>query len=527
MNSLAAYVNSIDGIYVGSDAGVYYRDASMTDWEMFSNGLPVDASVNEIEIYHNPDNPADDVIRAGTYGRGLWSSPVWHGQPVADFEADETTVPMGCEVNFTDLSLGVPTSWEWTFEGGTPSTSTARNPEGIVFDEEGEFAVTLTVSNEEGTDSKTIEDYITASAAALPNVAFMANDSAVCSGTVVTFTDMSTNCPSGWEWSFEPPTAFFVNGTNMNSQSPQVAFGDNTSYTVSLAVTNGAGSNTLTKDDYIHIGGMQLPFADDFEMGSLAAMSWSVENPDFNKTWGMATVGGNSPGDQAAFMNLFEYLVPPGPRDRLISPPLTFEGFDEVYLSFQHAYAKQHPTVTDSLIVKISDDCGESWTRIFEGGEDNTGSFATHEPMTDPFTPAMAEDWCGNGWGAPCNVINISQWAGKDNVRIMFETYSYFGNNLYIDNVLVGPMTAVGENEAHEEVRIYPNPTSGMVNILLPEQKMGFSVSIYSSQGAELITFDERQGGTLTADLGRYGRGIYFIRILQSGKTSVSKVVLE
>ncbi|OQX74089.1 MAG: hypothetical protein B6D61_11890, partial [Bacteroidetes bacterium 4484_249] len=72
MNSLAYYKNSIEGIYVASDAGVYYRDASLDDWVMYSTGLPVDASVNEVEIYHNPDNPEEDVIRAGTYGRGLW-----------------------------------------------------------------------------------------------------------------------------------------------------------------------------------------------------------------------------------------------------------------------------------------------------------------------------------------------------------------------------------------------------------------------------------------------------------------------
>ncbi len=527
MNSLAAYINSIDGIYVGSDAGVYYRDASMSDWQMFSDGLPVDASINEIEIYHNPDDPEEDVIRAGTYGRGLWSSPVWHGQPVADFETDETTVPTGCELSFRDLSLGVPTSWEWTFEGGTPATSSARNPEGIIFEEEGVYSVTLTVSNSEGSDTKTMSDYITVSATALPEVIFMASDSAVCTGTVVTLTDMSSNCPVEWEWSFEPSTAIFVNGTNMHSQSPQLAFNDNTTYSVTLTVSNNAGSSTLTKEDYISIGGIPLPFADDFESGSLAAMSWTVENPDYKKTWGMATVGGNGPGDQAAFMNFFEYLVPPGPRDRLISPPLKLEGYDEVYLSFQHAYAKQHPTVTDSLIVKISDDCGESWTRIFEGGEDNNGSFATHELMTDPFVPAVAEDWCGAGWGASCTVINISQWAGKENVRIMFETYNYFGNNLYIDNVLVGPMTAIDEGAADDEVRIFPNPTTGIVNVLLPVQTQSCSVSVYNSQGVELLAYHEVRGGTLTADLGRFGKGIYFIRIIQSGKDSVRKVILE
>ena len=171
-NSLAAYRNSIDGIYVGADAGVYYRDASMDDWVMFSNGLPVDASVNEIEIYHNPENPAEDLIRAGTYGRGLWSSPMWQDQPTANFEVDQNTVPVGCAINFVDLSEGVPTSWQWTFTGANPATSNEKNPEGIYCLSPGTYDVSLTVSNSEGTDTYTVTGYIEVTEASVPNVMF-------------------------------------------------------------------------------------------------------------------------------------------------------------------------------------------------------------------------------------------------------------------------------------------------------------------------------------------------------------------
>jgi PKD repeat protein len=33
--------------------------------------------------------------------------------------------------NFTDKSLFAPTSWSWTFQGGTPSTSSVKNPTSI------------------------------------------------------------------------------------------------------------------------------------------------------------------------------------------------------------------------------------------------------------------------------------------------------------------------------------------------------------------------------------------------------------
>jgi len=80
--------------------------------------------------------------------------------PVADFVADQTNVPMGTTVNFTDLSTAMPTSWSWSFPGGTPATSTAQNPS-IVYNTLGTYNVSVTVTNASGTDSETKTGYIT------------------------------------------------------------------------------------------------------------------------------------------------------------------------------------------------------------------------------------------------------------------------------------------------------------------------------------------------------------------------------
>jgi PKD repeat protein len=79
--------------------------------------------------------------------------------PVADFEGTPTTVIVGNSVVFTDLSSNDPTSWSWSFPGGTPSSSSLQNPV-VVYDTEGTYSVTLTVQNNEGSDSYTASDYI-------------------------------------------------------------------------------------------------------------------------------------------------------------------------------------------------------------------------------------------------------------------------------------------------------------------------------------------------------------------------------
>jgi photosystem II stability/assembly factor-like uncharacterized protein len=63
----------LDGLYLGMNYGIYYTDNNLNEWLPFSNHLP-NVIVNELEI-----NYADGRIYAGTYGRGLWSSPLFEG----------------------------------------------------------------------------------------------------------------------------------------------------------------------------------------------------------------------------------------------------------------------------------------------------------------------------------------------------------------------------------------------------------------------------------------------------------------
>lgn len=66
----------------------------------------------------------------------------------ADFFADKILIRPGDSVNFTDNSYGDAVSWNWTFEGACPATSSLENPADIVYSDTGSFSVSLTVYNE-------------------------------------------------------------------------------------------------------------------------------------------------------------------------------------------------------------------------------------------------------------------------------------------------------------------------------------------------------------------------------------------
>ncbi|MBT8326220.1 MAG: PKD domain-containing protein, partial [Bacteroidia bacterium] len=70
----------------------------------------------------------------------------------AAFSSDITEVKEGNEVSFTDQSIGDPTTWTWTFEGGTPATSSEQNPT-VSYNKTGTYSVSLIASNATYTDS--------------------------------------------------------------------------------------------------------------------------------------------------------------------------------------------------------------------------------------------------------------------------------------------------------------------------------------------------------------------------------------
>jgi PKD repeat protein len=102
--------------------------------------------------------------------------------PTANFTSGNTNPCEGQPTTFTDLSTGPPSSWEWSFPGATPSTSTVQNPTGIVYNTAGTYDVTLKVTNLIGTNTIVKTGYITVKPSP---AAPAASSAAVCFGQPV------------------------------------------------------------------------------------------------------------------------------------------------------------------------------------------------------------------------------------------------------------------------------------------------------------------------------------------------------
>ena len=83
--------------------------------------------------------------------------------PVADFSVNDSTLSLGGSAYFTDHSSNSPTSWTWTFQGGTPSSSSEQNPQNIIYYTSGSYDVSLIVTNADGADTLIKTQYINVS----------------------------------------------------------------------------------------------------------------------------------------------------------------------------------------------------------------------------------------------------------------------------------------------------------------------------------------------------------------------------
>ncbi|MBN2174495.1 MAG: PKD domain-containing protein [Bacteroidales bacterium] len=460
-----------------------------------------------------------------------WAMVDVHAVPAPDFTSNISFVPTGSGVNFMDLSKYNPTDWQWTFQGGTPATSTEQNPQNIIYETEGLFDVTLTASNSMGSETIVMEDYINSNTEILPEVDFSISDTVPCLENTVMLHDLTIYNPNSWLWSFYPNVVTFVNGTDQFSQNPEVIFDLPLTYDITLSATNNNGSASITKTASLHAGGMALPFSDNFETRSFLSKGWTVENPDDEITWEITTVGGNEPGNLAAWVNIKAY---PGyeERDRLISPPINLRDYRDVVLEFEYAYAQRFPQYTDSLLVYISDDCGSNWTRILSLGQDSLGGFATSEPSTNNFIPESPEDWCGSEGNPECVQIDLSEWDYTPNVRIMFETYNGFGNNLYLDNVNIdGTLSGISENtNTIGELFVYPNPSNGLVTLSAQNMAGKINLRVIDLSGKTVYN-DEfiNTSGILqkSFDLTDLNNGIYIIELQYYQKSIVQKLVIR
>jgi PKD repeat protein len=410
-NCVAYCKGSKNATYVGCDVGIFYRDTTMSAWMPYNTGLP-NVSVHDLQIFYPLGK-----IRAATFGRGAWEADLYNDgtlAPLANFAADKKLVCPGSTVNFSDKSTFTPTSWSWSFSGGTPAVSTSQNPS-VVYSAAGTYAVALTA-------------------------------------------------------------------------------------------TNANGSNTMTKTVYINvIQNAATPLVEGFESVATTFPADNWVNYDYNNdgvVWLQNTSVGRNSGSCAYFDNYDVNAM--NSYDELRTPLISVNANAKM-LYFDVAYAPYDNFYSDTLAVRISQDCWQTATVLYlKGGR--TLATAPNDTV-NKFVPTPTQ------WRT--DSVSLAAYIGISGLEIGFQNRGHNAQPIYLDNINISNKYALGVKELGLEnnMQLYPNPSSNVVNLDFSLQEAALKhIQVLDARGKVVYT-TSGTADRFELNLENLSAGLYLIQV--------------
>ncbi|MBK9047405.1 MAG: PKD domain-containing protein [Bacteroidetes bacterium] len=192
--------------------------------ELYTNGSTIPAKLRTVNI-------ASYIPAAYLYPK-----------PEAAFTANNLQVCSGNSVSFTDQSTDAPTSWQWSFPGGNPSSSSAQNPQ-VQYALPGTYSVTLIATNNAGADTLLKTNYITVLGAPNAPSAFSGND-IVCKNTTGNIFSVINSAGTNYTWSV-PGGATITSGQGTNLIVVEFS-GSAVNGNICVTANNGCGISSAT-----------------------------------------------------------------------------------------------------------------------------------------------------------------------------------------------------------------------------------------------------------------------------------------
>lgn len=450
-------------------------------------------------------------------------------RPEANFMADRTYITPGDAINFTDRSKGNPYIWHWFFEGATPTTSNTQNPTGIIFPMPGTYDVELVIESNMGLDTLRREDYITVAESdpcvAIPEADFKASPRLIRSGTRVYFEDLSTNNPTAWAWEFEggypntAATANIINGIEYNAAG---------FYDVFHSVSNECGVTSITKEDYIMVFSGPIPqYCDTISNIRANEIPYS---PQASGSWGY--IGGHNGQKIKYYADKFnQYSFER--IDAIIVP--VYKSQAGSYNSSVTFYIWDGNTSTpDSILAEkrvYLRDIPENFNYVveFDDPVEVDGPFYAGYKINYNGTNSSGEgDWF---------VVSIAPNRSETGSNTLYvksgdewlTAYEKFGIRTSTAIQAVTCIVDIDDYAAENEISIYPNPASNIVNIDLGTVDYGkdIAIDIYDMLGRNVRTLNSNSSeGSIEINVGDLGEGLYFIKMNIDGHSVTEKVLI-
>jgi PKD repeat protein len=510
---------------------VQFADSSLfrpTAWAWaFAGGTPTTSTLpNPIVTYNTPGRHSVTLSvtnAAGTVARTDTGVVVINGRaPLPTITNTSLIICAGENVTFGSTALNCPSTYSWTFPGGTPATSTAQNPGVVTYATAGNYTATLTVANAFGSTPVSV---VVAVGGRAPVPTITSTNPSICRGGTVSFTSSVLYCTDTYSWSFPGGTP-----ATSTAPNPRVTYATAGNYTATLTVTNAFGNNTTSIIVDVD-GRVATPFSETFNAATTLPRGWTLVTTTPAYPW--AVVSGIV-GRTGTVSNVLRAPFADDPnRSELLSVyspalNLNYASANRPTLRFDLAYrpyasvAGAQTVDNDSLIVQIANACTGAVI-----GRPYAKSALTNLPTgasLPTFVPT-ASDWRQE-------IVDLTPYIGSS-IVIRFVGRNQYGNNLFIDNVQVNEgllsMTSAA-NVVGFEAWPNPTPSGAALNLRLPAFSGKVSLRLVDALGRVVWQEQVQQSGaalerTLHPSV---AAGIYALLYVPAGGTGAARrIVLE
>lgn len=289
--------------------------------------------------------------------------------------------------------------------------------------------------------------------------------------------------------------------------------------------TDGNSVNDQTVTNYNVSSSAVLPVVEGFESASTLP-SWIMSHSSSSGVdWAVTTNAAATGANSIMIDNLNNTA-------NNVSTLQTFSSYDlstfnSPTLSFKAAYQETSSSNNDKLQIYTSTDCGASWVSR-KAITSAALSALSGGAGTSPYIPSPSQ--------FTTYTVNISTVASSNKVMFKWAFYAgtSMGNNLYLDdiNIMDAAVTGIKNVESAVNLSIYPNPSSGAVNILFNlNEKQNVSVHVVDMLGRVVETIPSQQypsgKTTLTVGSKTYQAGIYFVNMNINGQQISKKIIIE
>ncbi len=180
---------------------------------------------------------------------------------------------------------------------------------------------------------------------------------------------------------------------------------------------------------------INTPYTEDFNGSIFPPAGWKIWNPNNDGTWVKNNESGFPEAGSATMQ--FRSFSGAGQLDELVMPAMNLGNPDSAELAFRYAYAvynKNNVATWDGLEVYISNDMGRSYQLAFKKTGDFLKTINSSQTTSFQALPTNPEKWV-------LQKINLTPFLNGKPLLIKFRAVNAKGNNLYIDDVKVTPIS--------------------------------------------------------------------------------------